>query len=72
MKRYTFLFYLLLPCFLTAQNPGSLDVSFGNAGTVLTNIPAGFQNAAGLTIQPDGKIIALGSYINILPLTCAR
>jgi uncharacterized delta-60 repeat protein len=72
MKRYTFLFYLLLPCFLTAQNPGSLDVSFGNAGTVLTNIPAGFQNAAGLTIQPDGKIIALGSYISILPLTCAR
>lgn len=72
MKRYTFLLYLLLPCFLAAQNPGSLDVSFGNAGTVLTDIPVGFQNAAGLVIQPDGKIIALGSYINILPLTCAR
>lgn len=72
MKRYTCLLFLFLPGFFTAQNPGTLDVSFGNAGTVLTNIPAGFQNAAGLLIQPDGKIIALGSYINILPLTCAR
>src|SRR5687767_9765554 len=38
---------------------GSLDPSFGNAGTVMTPMPGGFGAKAGL-LQPDGRIVAVG------------
>jgi uncharacterized delta-60 repeat protein len=41
---------------------GSLDRTFGSGGEVITNIRTGNDDSAnGLTIQPDGKIVAAGS-----------
>ena len=42
---------------------GSLDTAFGNGGTVTTTIQ-GDESAQALLIQPDGKIIAVGSSEN--------
>jgi hypothetical protein len=42
---------------------GSLDPSFGNGGTVLTQLgggPSGSSEVAALALQPDGKIVAAG------------
>ncbi|MFG2029660.1 calcium-binding protein [Streptomyces sp. NPDC048825] len=39
---------------------GSLDTTFGGDGTVITGF-AGFDQANGVTLQADGKIIAAGS-----------
>ena len=38
---------------------GSLDTTFGNGGKVRTNVFQ-FDNAFGVTVQPDGKIIVVG------------
>ena len=38
---------------------GSVDSSFGNSGRVMTGI-AGNSNGRGVTLQPDGKIVAVG------------
>jgi uncharacterized delta-60 repeat protein len=42
---------------------GSLDLTFGAGGTVLTDIDAagGSDEARAVAIQPDGKIVAVGS-----------
>ena len=40
--------------------PGTLDMTFGNAGTVITPISVNAQ-ANALAIQPDGKIVVAGS-----------
>jgi len=42
---------------------GSLDTAFGNGGT-LTSTIQGDEDAQALLIQPDGKIIAVGSSEN--------
>jgi len=43
-------------------NPdGSLDQTFGTAGMVTTDLPGGQATVRALAIQPDGKIIAVGS-----------
>lgn len=42
---------------------GSLDTTFGNAGTLTTSIQGG-DSAGALVIQPDGKIIAVGTSHN--------
>jgi uncharacterized delta-60 repeat protein len=42
-------------------NPnGSLDTEFGDNGTLRTDIAAGFDEANGLAIQPDGRIVLAG------------
>jgi uncharacterized delta-60 repeat protein len=46
---------------LARYNPnGSLDTSFGTAGTVRTQIGTTYDFGAGLAIQPDGKIVVTG------------
>jgi hypothetical protein len=58
-----FHFSLLLSLNVTAQ-PGSLDITFGNAGKVITN--NGWQSVTGTTclIQPDGMIVVGGAGYN--------
>ncbi len=58
--RCYFQFSLLLSLNVTAQ-PGSLDITFGNAGKVITN--NGWQSVTGTTclMQPDGKIVVGGA-----------
>ena len=47
---------------LARYNPdGSLDTSFGNGGTVTTDFFGAEDDAASVLIQPDGKIVAVGS-----------
>jgi uncharacterized delta-60 repeat protein len=43
------------------QNPGDLDLSFGDNGLVLTSITGSFLNAQSAVVQPDGKIIVAGA-----------
>ena len=55
-----------------AEDPGNLllfrllpngdpDLSFGVAGKVVMTLPGGFSEARAVTIQPDGKIVVVGS-----------
>ena len=50
---------------------GQLDTTFGNSGTVVTIFGGGFPapevSANGVTIQPDGKIVVVGSYVISVP-----
>lgn len=39
---------------------GSLDDSFGNAGTLITTIASGSDAASAVALQPDGRIVAAG------------
>lgn len=50
--------------FLTKQAEaaaGTLDLSFGNGGKVLTDIAQSNDEANGVAIQSDGKIVVVGS-----------
>src|SRR6266567_1708101 len=50
---------------LVRYNPnGSLDRSFGNGGTVTTDFFGNEDDAFSVLIQPDGKIVAVGSANN--------
>jgi hypothetical protein len=40
--------------------PGDLDPTFGAAGMVTTDFFGGFDSAAALVLQPDGKLVAAG------------
>jgi uncharacterized delta-60 repeat protein len=40
---------------------GSLDLGFGAGGKATTVLPGGFSEFRSLAIQPDGKIVAVGS-----------
>src|ERR1041384_6051905 len=44
---------------------GSLDVSFGDEGRVITNMSNFGDSALALAIQPDGKILAVGE-VNVI------
>ena len=47
---------------LARYNPdGSLDTSFGSGGTVMTDFVGMEDDAFSVLIQPDGKIVAIGS-----------
>ncbi len=39
---------------------GALDPTFGNDGTVLTDLPGGYEGAFGVALQSDGKIVVAG------------
>jgi uncharacterized delta-60 repeat protein len=41
------------------QSP--LDTSFGSGGTVTTSLSSGADNASAVAVQPDGKILVVGS-----------
>jgi uncharacterized delta-60 repeat protein len=46
-------------------NPdGSIDATFGNAGQVSTDFPGGGEQAFGVALQADGKIVAVGTSSN--------
>jgi uncharacterized delta-60 repeat protein len=50
---------------LVRYNPdGSLDSSFGAGGKVTTAIGSSFDSATSAALQPDGKIVAVGSSRN--------
>jgi len=40
---------------------GTLDTTFGNNGTVVTDVFGRFSRATGVAIQPDGKIVVVGT-----------
>lgn len=40
---------------------GRLDAGFGSAGRVVTNLPGLYDYVNGIAIQPDGKIVAVGT-----------
>ncbi|MBV9545146.1 MAG: hypothetical protein JOY61_12315 [Chloroflexi bacterium] len=40
---------------------GNLDASFGNAGTATTSFDGGGSGAHGVLVQPDGKVVLVGS-----------
>jgi uncharacterized delta-60 repeat protein len=47
---------------LARLNPnGSLDRTFGGDGTVTTNLTPSYDWANGMALQPDGKIVVVGS-----------
>lgn len=50
----------LLPNYSFAQTAGDLDSTFGTAG-IVTTVISGSGNNAGVMVQPDGKIIAIGT-----------
>ncbi|HYV92540.1 MAG TPA: T9SS type A sorting domain-containing protein [Chitinophagales bacterium] len=62
-KIYIILFILFCSTTLSAQ-PGSLDVSYSSDGKVTTDINSDFENddANSIVLQPDGKIVAVGSF----------
>src|SRR5262249_59768627 len=41
---------------------GSLDPAFGTNGVVTTDLGADWERVLGLAIQPDGKIVAAGTF----------
>lgn len=43
---------------------GSLDFDFGTDGKVRTSMGPGIDNIYSVTVQPNGKIVAAGSYFN--------
>lgn len=55
-------FNFLFPISLFAQ-PGSLDTAFGTNGIVITSVGSNADKIHSLVIQPDGKIIAVGTNI---------
>ena len=47
---------------------GQLDTAFGNNGTVITSFTIGSSvSANSIAVQPDGKIVAVGSYSKTVP-----
>jgi uncharacterized delta-60 repeat protein len=58
-----FLPLLLLSTYSQAQD-GSLDLSFGTGGIVTTNISNTEEEAKAVCVQPDGKTLVLGHYVN--------
>jgi uncharacterized delta-60 repeat protein len=51
---------LLVPLAAAATDAGDLDASFGNGGTVTTQVGVASSGPDDLALQPDGKIIGFG------------
>ena len=43
---------------------GTLDLTFGTNGRVVTTIGAGDSSATAMVIQPDGKVVTVGYSVN--------
>lgn len=52
---------LVWPKVAYADNPGDLDVTFGNTGIVTTSIGSTSNEGQAVAIQPDGKIVVAGN-----------
>jgi uncharacterized delta-60 repeat protein len=52
---------------LTAN--GTLDTTFGTGGTVTNSVPAGTGGLQGVVIQPDDKIVTIGTANNALTVS---
>lgn len=63
------LLFLQITAVVFSQSPGSLDASFGTAGSTTTDFPAAINSARWLMAQPDGKLIVLGNVQNNLTNT---
>ena len=48
-------------CAVGASSPGALDPSFGTGGKVITDTRPNVLNVADVAVQPDGKIVAVGT-----------
>jgi uncharacterized delta-60 repeat protein len=59
-KTFIFFAFLGLPFMLFAQTQGSLDVTFGTNGKVVTAVTSLNDKSKDLLVQPDGKIIVGG------------
>lgn len=44
-----------------AGTPGDLDAAFGTAGIATLSVGVGYDDVRGVTLQADGKIVAVGS-----------
>ncbi len=44
-----------------AESAGVLDTSFGEDGWAMANLGGGVENATGAVLQPDGKLVIVGS-----------
>jgi uncharacterized delta-60 repeat protein len=52
---------------------GHLDLTFGNAGTVVNTVPAGTDELSGVVVQPtDDKIVVVGTANDATELTVSR
>lgn len=66
MKNFLSLFILLFTTLVHAQNAGTLDASFGDAGKVFSIIGGVESKANGVAVQTDGKIIVVGYAVSSL------
>ncbi len=64
-------FSLLIPA---QAQPGTLDPTFGNGGSVIHSFAAGTDMARAVTVQPDGRILVAGyeQYNPLAPVIVAR
>lgn len=46
------------------NSDGGLDTSFGTDGKVVTDLFGGLDSAAGVALQPDGRIVVIGASFN--------
>jgi uncharacterized delta-60 repeat protein len=60
MKKFIIIFCFLIIRTTFAQTPGTLDISFGSAGIVLTPIGISHTHSKAILLQPDGKIVVVG------------
>ncbi len=64
MKNIYKIFFLLLSSIivtnLSAQNAGDLDESYGDGGTVISNLGDAYDFCFGMIVQPDQKIVIAG------------
>ena len=44
---------------------GTLDDSFGTAGLLTVDLHGGFDSGTDLALQPDGRVVAVGSARNV-------
>jgi hypothetical protein len=54
------------------KSNGTFDSTFGANGIVTNNLPAGTDGLEVVLIQPDGKILTVGTANNFTNLTLAR
>jgi uncharacterized delta-60 repeat protein len=53
---------IILSTSLAAAAAGELDITFHNDGKLTTDYSGGAERAFGMAIQPDGKIVAVGTH----------
>ena len=62
IKRAFHLIVLTLSLFTSSYAQPELDISFNGTGRVTTNLSAGYDIVYGVLVQPDNKIVAVGTF----------